>query len=80
MKCGFPDGDFDFRKAPIRVIAKVDFQAFRSKRNAGLQPTTSARASWGDPTKVRNTVLKPAFHAGQNGQKATSAGPSWGGR
>jgi hypothetical protein len=27
------------------------------------------------PAKVRNTVLKPAFHAGQNGQKATSAGP-----
>lgn len=27
------------------------------------------------PAKVRNTALKPAFHAGQNGSKATSAGP-----
>jgi hypothetical protein len=27
------------------------------------------------PAKVRNTVLKPAFHAGQNGPKVTSAGP-----
>jgi hypothetical protein len=27
------------------------------------------------PAKVRNTVLKPAFHVGQNGPKVTSVGP-----